>query len=385
VNDLNWIFGSGFLGMRFYDMPNFLICFIFVIWAGNVYKVPPVHQFILILHCLLPFFLNGVLFSYDYMPDALKYWRAFNDIRFGGLSYYDAWTGGNVKQAAVFFTLMPLPVAVSPISLGFFNNFLYVALFFWLYRKKVFTPVSIWFYLLYPSLALYTGMGLRDTFIFIFMIVAVQWAREGKWWFSILALSLLYAIKFQNFFILALLLLMYFLFNVRRIGISKRNAVFVLVASILALVILSPIAIPEINKFRGAMYVEDGGNIEDVEFISGPIEFLQSGLVSGLYFLAKPFPWEVSNILQFIQSIENLVVLLVLFLITRMAWRTNPKKLLFWVLFMALSLTVYGLVVFNYGTAARYRYPFIVIYVLFVCAECQVRKIFPFRFLSRRR
>jgi hypothetical protein len=78
------------------------------------------------------------------------------------------------------------------------------------------------------------------------------------------------------------------------------------------------------------------------------------GLVSGFYFLSKPLPWEAGNLLQLIQAGENLVVLLVLLLITRAAWKQLPQKLMFWLLFMALAMTVYGLVVFNYGTAARY-------------------------------
>ena len=98
--DLNWIFGSGFLGMRFYDLPNFLICVMFVLLAGRALKVPASQQGVLLLHCALPLVLNGVLFSYGYMPDALKYWRVFNAIRGGELSIYEAWTGGTVERAA---------------------------------------------------------------------------------------------------------------------------------------------------------------------------------------------------------------------------------------------------------------------------------------------
>jgi hypothetical protein len=41
--------------------------------------------------------------------------------------------------------------------------------------------------------------------------------------------------------------------------------------------------------------------------------------------------------------------------------------------------------VFNYGTAARYRYAFIVIFVVFVCADCEVRRILPFTFGKNRK
>jgi len=378
VTELNWIFDSGFMGMRFYDLPNFLICVVFVLVGGRVLKVPALYQGVLLLHCLLPLILNGVLFSYGYMPDAFKYWRSFNAIRAGDLALYDAWIAGNVDQAAVLFSFMPFPFAVTPLSLGFYNTFLYVVLFFWLYGKRVFTPVSLWFFLLYPSLALYTGMGLRDTFVFVFMVMAVQWTREGRWWFALLPLYLLYVIKFQNFFILGPILLVYVLFGIRRSGISGGKAVAVLLVALVTLIAVSPIALPEVNKFRGAMYVEDGGDIEDIEFIASPAEFVTTGLVSGFYFLAKPLPWEATNPLQLIQATENLVVLLVLFLIIRVAWKQLPRKLMFWLLFMALAMTVYGLVVFNYGTAARYRYAFIVIFVVFVCADCEVRRILPF-------
>jgi len=385
VTDLNWIFNSGFMGMRFYDLPNFLICVLMVLAGGKVLKVPALYQGVLLLHCLLPLVLNGVLFSYNYMPDAFKYWRSFNAIRSGDLALYDAWIGGNVDQAAVLFSFMPFPFAVTPLSLGFHNTFLYSALFFWLYRKQVFTPVSLWFFLLYPSLALYTGMGLRDTFVFVFMVMAVQWTREGRWWFALLPLYLLYMIKFQNFFILGPILLIYVVFGIRRNGISGGKAVGVLLIALVTLVAVSPIALPEVNKFRGAMYVEDGGDVENIEFIASPAEFVTTGLVSGFYFLAKPMPWEAENPLQLIQAAENLVVLLLLFLIVRVAWKQLPRKLMFWLLFMALAMTVYGLVVFNYGTAARYRYAFIVIFVVFVCADCEVRRILPFTFGKSRK
>ena len=379
MTDLNWIFDLGFMDMRFYDLPNFLICFLLVLAGGRVLKLPALYQGVLLLHCLLPFILNDVLFSYSYMPDAFKYWRSFNTIRAGDLAFYDAWMGGNVDQAAMLFSLMPFPFAVTPLSLGFYNTFLYVALFFWLYRKRVFTPVSLWFFLLYPSLALYTGMGFRDTFIFVFMVMAVQWAREGRWLPMLLIFIPLYAIKFQNFFILAPVLVVYLLFGIRHKGVSVFRGIATLVVGIVSLVVVSPIALPLINFFRSAMYKEDGGDPGQLELINGPGEFVAEGLTSGFYFLLKPFPWETSGLFQLIQSAENIAVVVFLALVVRAAWHRVPKKLIFWLLFMVFALSIYGLVVFNYGTAARYRYPFLVIFVIFVCADCHVRSLFKLR------
>ena len=376
MTDLNWILSSDFLDMRFYDLPNLLICLLFVFTICRLMKVPRLVEIVLVGHCLLPMLLNGVLFPFSYMPDAFKYWRAFNAIRSGELGFFEALAAGNVEQAAAFFALMPFPLAVTPLSLGFINTFLYLALFFWLYRKGIFTNVSIWFYLLYPSLALYTGMGLRDTFILVFMVVAVQWAREGRWFILWGSLGLLFIIKFQNFFILAPLLFTYTLFGIRYTGVSLRKGFLTLSAGIAAFFAAAPVALPLVNYFRAAMFREDGGDSGQLVLIDGPSEFLSEGITSGLYFLMKPFPWEAASALQLIQSIENLVVAIFLILITRVAWRRAPRKLVFWLLFMIFALSIYGLVVFNYGTAARYRYPFLVIFVLFVCADCHVRSLF---------
>ncbi|MFB9161085.1 hypothetical protein [Psychrobacter pacificensis] len=310
------------------------------------------------------------------MPDQFKYWRAVNSLRNGELSFIQAFiSDGNVNQASVFFALMPFPTPVSPISLGFYNTFLYIILFFVLYVKRVFTNVSIWFYLLFPSAALYTALSLRETLIFFFMTLTIIYTRESKIFKSALFVIPIYLIKFQNFFILGPIVLIYFIFNVARKGMSLAKALMIGAISLAGLLLSAPIAIPLVNFFRVAMFVEDGGDRDDISLITGAGDFVFQGLTSALYFLVKPLPWEATSALQLIQSLENVFVLGVLFLITRQAWRKNLDKLAFWLLFLAFSMSIYGLVVFNYGTAVRYRYPFVMIYVLFVCADCNITRL----------
>ncbi|WP_227686364.1 hypothetical protein [Psychrobacter sp. NG27] len=312
------------------------------------------------------------------MPDQFRYWLGVNAIRSGEMGFIEAFTGGdNVFQSSALLSLLPFPAPVSPISLGFYNTFLYIVLFFILYVKNIFTKVSIWFYLLFPSVALYTALSLRETLILFFMVLTVVYARESKIFKSILFIIPLYLIKFQNFFILGPIVLMYFTFNVAKKGMGLAKAVTISLISLAGLLLSAPIAIPIINEFRLAMFAEDGGEADKISLISGVGDFVVEGLTSGLYFLSKPFVWEASGFLPLIQSFENLFVLVILFLITRKALMKSPDKLAFWLLFMALSMSVYGLVVFNYGTAVRYRYPFVMIYVLFVCADCEIRTLLP--------
>ena len=378
MSELDWIYTYGFLGTRLFDLPSLLICLLTILILGYKFQVQRNYQTVLALHCLLPMFLNNVLFSASYMPDQFKYWLAVNQIRSGEVGLFEALSDpGNVLQASAFLSLLPFPAPVSVISLGFYNTFLYIVLFFILYKKKIFTSFSVWFYLLFPSLALYTGLSLRETLILFFMILAVVYARESKIFKSIIWMVPIILIKVQNFYILGPIVLLYFLFNVAKKGMSLTKALVIGVIALVSLLASAPFALPLVNKYRVAMFVEDGGDINDIELISGAGDFVFQGLTSGFYFLSKPLPWEAASALQFIQSSENLFVLGILFLITRQAWRKSPDRLAFWLLFMALAMSVYGLVVANYGTAVRYRYAFVVMYVLFVCADCKVEKLFP--------
>lgn len=376
MTDLSWIYTHGFVGIRLFELPSLLICLLLVIILGYKFGVPLIQKVVLSLHCFLPFVLNDVLFKVTYMPDQLKYWRGVNAIRSGDLGLVEALVSGeNVLQASAFFAVMPFPTPVSPISLGFYNTFIYIVLFFILYAKKIFTKVSLWFYLLFPSMALYTALSLRETLILFFMILAVVYARESKILRSIFCMVPITLIKFQNFYIVGPIVLLYFVFNVAKKGMGLTKALIIGVIGLVSLLASAPIALPLVNTYRVAMFVEDGGDPKDIELISGAGDFILQGLTSGFYFLSKPLPWEATSALQFIQSFENLVVLVVLFLITRQAWRKSPDRLAFWLLFLALSMSVYGLVVANYGTAVRYRYAFVVMYVLFVCADCNIIRL----------
>lgn len=376
MSELDWIYTYGFLGTRLFDLPSLLICLLTIVTLGYKFQVSRYYQAILTLHCFLPFILNDVLFKASYMPDQFKYWIGVNSIRNGEINILEAFTDpGNVLQASALLSLIPLPNPVSIISLGFYNTLLYITLFFVLYAKKIFTKISLWFYLLFPSAALYTGLSLRETLIFFFMTLTVVYARESKLFKSIVFLVPIYLIKFQNFFILGPIVLLYFIFNVAKKGMGLTKALMIGAISLVGLLLSAPIAIPLVNKFRVALFVEDGGNKDDISLINGASDFVFQGLTSALYFLAKPLPWEAGGALQLVQSVENLAVLFVLFLITRQAWKLRPDKLAFWLLFLAFSMSIYGLVVFNYGTAVRYRYPFVIIYVIFVCADCNITQL----------
>ena len=264
------------------------------------------------------------------MPDQFRYWHSVNELRSGELGFIAAFQSRDtVLTASALLALVPLPTPVSIISLGFYNTFLYIVLFLVLYVKNVFTRVSLWFYLLFPSVALYTALSLRETLIFFFMVLTVTYARESKVFKSVLCIAPLYVIKFQNFFILGPIVLLCFIFNVAKKGVGFTKATVIAAIGLAGLLLSAPFAIPLVSFFRVAMFVEDGGEAEDITLITGAADFVLQGLTSAIYFLVKLFPWEASSALQLIQSVENLAILIILFLVTRQAWRKFPDKLTF--------------------------------------------------------
>jgi len=90
-------------------------------------------------------------------------------------------------------------------------------------------------------------------------------------------------------------------------------------------------------------------------------------LTNALYFFIKPLPYEARSVLQLVQSFENIIILgLITAVINRQIKNKIffDKKILALNLFFFLSMVLYGYVVFNFGTAARYRFPFVALYLL---------------------
>jgi hypothetical protein len=100
-------------------------------------------------------------------------------------------------------------------------------------------------------------------------------------------------------------------------------------------------------------------------------------LKSFFYMLLKPFPWEATNLVQLIQSVENIFILALLVWVLRKKVLTHiiRRKLIFLNILLILSMTIYGLVTFNFGTAARFRFPFIVVYLIFYFYLLRIDKI----------
>lgn len=334
------------IGLRLTDRLDSLAFWVFIARVGVV------------------FLTNDVLFPVSYMPDQLGYIRCAMMYR-GDVSEWCNIFGGSVTvgTASRIFAYFPMPFLVSVRSISLVNMALVIVFYAFLHKKGFFSPQSRLFYLCYPSFILYSAVGMRDVFILYLMLLAFFFLFEQKRFIvGILFLYPLFLLKPQNAFmalppfILALLA-----------GDSKKRMVWaVLLGFVFTFgLLLGAGYLEELNKYRHTFFAEDGGGGE-VERLQGSVllPFQLLGAAIGVIFM--PFPWQAGGAFQLVQSVENLIVGYILFLY----WTRQPKPgmenlFLNLKLFMFSSMMIYGAVIFNFGTAARYRFPFVLLFVLF--------------------
>jgi hypothetical protein len=336
-------------------------------------RLPPIVFLILALHFALVFLTNHVLFPPSYMPDQFSYLRAAQAVREGAATVRATLSHRTVGAAAVLFAFFPIPVINSIYSISIINYILYLLAFGFFYHRGLLRGFSLWFFLLYPSLLLYSSVALRDTMVFVLMLASLYAFLQGRFlWSLVWQLPLLY-LKRQNAVIYGLSLAIFWIVGILFPGLARRRAhPLIAVLFLSSVVLLSPLAyrygLQQINKYRHRFWLEDAG----VRFPAGPWTQIDGAGdlvvrtargIPGFFF--QPLPWQARNRFQLVQAVENLLIgLLVAFLIGRSVWkRVATPEMVFLLIFFVVSLAVYGLVIWNYGTAARYRFPFIAAFV----------------------
>jgi hypothetical protein len=129
----------------------------------------------------------------------------------------------------------------------------------------------------------------------------------------------------------------------------------------------------KLEFYRWALFADsyhynwDLVNTLDYYPITGTLSFLKLGLLSVFSMLLKPFPWQASNLFQIIQSFENIVIFIVIFYLffKKCNLPQLNYKYGFLKIFIIVCSSINGIVIFNYGTLARARFIFVVIYVVF--------------------
>lgn len=355
------------------DIANVLVCLIAVLISVRLKVIPIWIGFILAIYSFVPFFLNDVLFPAPYMSDQFLYYRSLDEVR--SFNYF---FDGKAKAlyTSWFLSFLPLPFAETIKSMGFYNRFLFLILFLYLYQKKFLRGMPLLFLLFYPSLVLYSSLTIRDPLIMFLMVLSVIFFIDKRYLWSFLVTIPLFFIKFQNFFLMIIFFILFAIYQKNTFLYRLRFVLQGLIVFVLSFFINEIIFL--LDYYRGAMFREDGGDMLDYKSLEGIYDFMMLGITSFPYFLMKPLPWDASSAFQLIQSLENIFILFFLSLFTQRAYKQDSFVTTRWLLFLIVALTIYGLIVFNFGTAVRYKYPFIVMYVIGLSYE--LYKLHGYRF-----
>lgn len=352
-----------------FDVINSIYAALVVFIFFSIYKVPLSYYLVILGHLAAVFLTNDFLFPINYMPDQWRYFRTTASIRdtldFMHYYEYDVRRAiGNTSNASLMFALFPIPVIQSVFSIAIINFMLYSFLFIFLYCKKILNGKVIWFYLLFPSLALYAALGLRDNLILFFMVLSIYALYKGKALLSLLIAAPLLLIKSQNFLIYIVALVVFKSIEKGKFFTIKTFLkVVVVVAVLLAFSTLFPLE--EIDHIRFAMFLEDGGDRVEYVHLTGYGAFFAQGILGVFYMLLKPLPWESSSLLQLIQSIENMFVFYIIYRIVKVQVEVKDRFINFLLIYFFIAMLIYGMVVFNFGTVARYRFTFETIFIVF--------------------
>ena len=348
----------------YFDIANMLVCVLAVLIACRINLIPYWIGFILLIYSILPFFLNDFLFPARYMKDQFFYFNAMSEIRsFNLFPEMDI----NAVMTSWFLSTLPIPFVETVKSVGFFNRFLFLILFLWLYSKKFLQGMTLFFVLFYPSLVLYTSLSFRDPLILFLMIIGIICLVDKKYLTFFLVILPLYFIKLQNFFLMLILLGIFMTFKKPPLNYRIRYFFFGLI--IFGLYTYLNQIFYLLNLSRRAFFIEDGNNLLLYEPIGDFFNMLFLGATSLPDFVMKPLPWQADNSFQLIQSIEKILVLFFLIIFTLNTFKKDKLITIKWILFFSFVMSLHGMIVFNYGTSVRYKFIFIVVHVVGLAYE----------------
>jgi hypothetical protein len=345
-----------------YDICNLLLVFLLLYVSYRRLLIPTNIFLFLMVTSFTPFFLNNFLFPASYMPDQFTYLHTAQKLRNFDFSVLNSKSYLNiqVKTAGLLFALSPIPFLETVYSLAICNRFVYSALSIWLYSQKNLRGWPLLFFLSYPSLILYSSLSLRDTFVMTFMVIATIFFIEKKWVFASLAFVLLCFLKPQNGILLFLFFAIYAVLKPSDFLLQHK---FIILSSIgLSLFFFSPVVMKELNDFREIMFIQNGGQLIDYTPIQTVADAIKIGLASSLNFFMKPLPWLAEGAFQKIQAAENIFIAFLVVFFLSYAAKTDKNIALTWSLLLLVSMSVYSIVVFNYGSAVRYKMPFVVVF-----------------------
>jgi len=331
-----------------FDLVTFLIGFALLFYILIVKKVKGKLNYIFIISFFSPLFLNNFLFDWTYFLDQSKYLFIAQIIRNFQFDIIKDINSALLLPGTIY-SLFPTPYIYTFTTISIIARFLFLIVLIFVHKKYLKDKAVLFFLLFCPSIILYTSIGLREVFLFIFLILFFFYLEKRKIYYVLIFVLLLTLINPYFCFIVMLSFVCYHLLFSNTKDYFKLLSLF-LVSTVF--ILFNDNILEYINKRYAGYYHEEFyffpktyENFFDI-FIAFPNAFLQ--------FMLSPL-FQITNFFRFFQSIENLIIYIYLFFYFKRCFNLNQLKTLYWSIILFLNLSIYSLVVINPGSIARYK------------------------------
>ena len=359
---------------------EFTIFFVFLFLV--YFKFGTMKSFLIFIHLITIFMLNDFLFPQSYFGDQRFYVQMASSFRDTFDIPFIFQSGIKQGLPSLLFSLFPIPFVTTVQSLAMINFMIFLIIYLFIKTKFQECKYVEYFILLYPSLLLYTSLALRDTLILFFMITSIYYLIVKKrYYLGILFSFPLLIIKVQNFLMIYFALYLTFVLytkihKIKKLGLAiiPLGALFLLSDIKIARFTLGEyFTIEKLEFYRYNMFAESYNYQWELvsqlpyEPITSIFSFFRLGLINLIQILINPLPWSATNPLQLFQSIENLIILFIfVFLIIKKCDNSHLNYCFGYIkILLFVSMGIIGLVVYNYGAAARFKFPFVAIFIIY--------------------
>ena len=398
--DLSELISSHRINKEYPILPDVVnqIWFLLIIFLFYYFNFIKLRLFVfLLVTAFLPFLINGILFPITYMPDQGMYFDLTYSMRNfisvyelgyvytimpseSGLSGIAALRPNALQFIGLVFAYFPIPFINSVYSISIINRMLYTVLIILSVHYKIIRGKMILFFLLFPGLVLYSSIGLREMIILTLMLGTAYCLIYHRYFFIIPFLLSLFFIKFQNAVILGVICFFYITFFGNFFGSKFLKTIIFCIAFLLLIYLFYFFQtnigdfLNQLEELRRYFYAEECRKIKGYWCWDGyePLDF-QKLLITIMPlifdFAFAPLIWESANIFQLLQSLENIFVNLLFIILLYQLYKYNKIKTIFWLASICVAYGIYGMLIFNFGTLSRYRFPFLVTFIFIIASE----------------
>jgi len=186
-----------------------------------------------------------------------------------------------------------------------------------------------------------------------------------------ISLFILYNIKLQNALFLIIILVSYKLFfskNYKNFFINLSLILFVSIPILPRIIHL--VSFKELNNLY--LYFKYADGVIGTKPLTNNYEIIFDFFEGCFLFYFSPSIFNLNNLFQFIQFIENIIVLSLVLFLFFVFLKKNISRTLFWFSHLFFISGIYGLVVSNPGSLVRYKFTILLSYLIAITYDFEL-------------